>query len=663
MNKNTSGSIQSQTASKLKPPSSVKKILNHADKENGPPSTKLTNSKLNINIKDIVPCSKPLQKPKTIAKTILGQSGGQQVKTKPIAKATAKNVNPPVTSSQTCSATSKRPGWDIKGKLQDAEAKVVSLNSQNQALLAQTLQLQQEIETEISKSKMVQDERDGLQSQHSSLVLELSHLKQLLNEKVAVLDVLKREHEDEIQFLMTKSKEQLQQLEMENDQFKVNLSELNIQLTVLQSKNVDLSEQLQNFQRSGRDMKLQFDVLKVEYEDKFEQNKRHKGQLEDANVKILQLNEQLIKEEQQRRYLHNLVQELKGNIRVFCRIRPPLAEENQDLSHINLSLVDEGSVAFMQVCESADGQRTNVKENLFQFDTTFPINCTQSQVFDEVSQLIQSACDGYNVCIFAYGQTGSGKSFTMEGNMNSPDQFGVIPRSAQLIWNHAQKLRDLGWEFEFSGSYLEIYNEQLYDLLRSDYAHSDNSEKLSIKLDSDHEIYVAGQSQVPLLSEKDVLKMITNASKNRRVAETLCNERSSRSHSVFTLNIKARNSGADETLYGSLNLIDLAGSERLAKSGATGDRLKETQAINKSLSALGDVIMALSRGDSHIPYRNSKLTHLLQSKLGGNSKVLMFVNVSPGAENISESINTLRFATKVNNCHIGVAKRQTLQYQ
>ena len=156
-----------------------------------------------------------------------------------------------------------------------------------------------------------------------------------------------------------------------------------------------------------------------------------------------------------------------------------------------------------------------------------------------------------------------------------------------------------------------------------------------------------------------VLNLLKKASENRAVGKTNCNERSSRSHSVFILKLSGVNKLTEEKCEGVLNLIDLAGSERLSSSGASGDRLKETQAINKSLSSLADVIYALGNKDAHVPYRNSKLTYLLQNSLGGNSKTLMFVNVSPLAGNFQETICSLRFATKVNSCEIGTAKRST----
>ncbi|KAL1415415.1 hypothetical protein MTO96_029345 [Rhipicephalus appendiculatus] len=154
-----------------------------------------------------------------------------------------------------------------------------------------------------------------------------------------------------------------------------------------------------------------------------------------------------------------------------------------------------------------------------------------------------------------------------------------------------------------------------------------------------------------------ISELLQCARKNRAVAATKCNERSSRSHSVFRLDICGHNSHSGVGCRGRLNLVDLAGSERLSESQSEGARLREAQNINRSLANLGNVILALSNRDDHVPYRNSKLTHLLMDSLGGNSKVLMLLNISPREENISETINSLRFATQVNQCHIGTARK------
>lgn len=262
---------------------------------------------------------------------------------------------------------------------------------------------------------------------------------------------------------------------------------------------------------------------------------------------------------------------------------------------------------------------------------------------------MQSALDGYNVSIFAYGQTGSGKTHTM----SSPD--GMIPRAVAQIYKAANDLKSKGWEYSIEGSFLEIYCENMRDLLAS----RNTPTKLDIRHDEKKKsTQVDGLVTVKLDSPARVDDILEMAAKNRTIAATAANERSSRSHSVFMLALEGKNEGTGERSRGVLNLIDLAGSERLNHSHAVGDRLKETQAINKSLSCLADVIYALGNDQSHIPYRNSKLTYLLQYSLGGNSKTLMFVNVSPLKEHVSETLCSLRFATKVNSTQIGTAKAQ-----
>jgi kinesin family member C1 len=388
----------------------------------------------------------------------------------------------------------------------------------------------------------------------------------------------------------------------------------------------------------------------------------HKGQTNESILvqRIRELEEKLHTAETTRRKLHNNVLELKGNIRVFCRVRPLLPSDNSGnkCDHIQFQTkLEDGSVegeslSFLQSGESATGQPT-LKSIPFSFDRVFGPESTQDAVFDEISQLAQSSLDGYRVCIFAYGQTGSGKTFTMEGTPNQP---GMIPLAVLQIFAYSSKLSlERGWKFSFEASYLEIYNETLRDLI------DDSNKPLDIKHAANGKTTVSGLTYVPVETPEQVQELLNKAAKNRAVAETQCNERSSRSHSVFALNISGSNPITGENIEGILNLVDLAGSERLSQSGSTGDRLKETQAINKSLSALGDVISALSSRESHVPFRNSKLTFLLQNSLGGNCKTLMFVNINPALESFGESLCSLRFATKVNNCHIGTARKNILK--
>ncbi|KAF8835948.1 kinesin-domain-containing protein [Paxillus ammoniavirescens] len=389
-----------------------------------------------------------------------------------------------------------------------------------------------------------------------------------------------------------------------------------------------------------------------------------------------------------RRKLHNMVQELKGNIRVFCRVRPVLPHElgspstglarsdsssgrspnsdNQDKGLVADVMFpdkrDHREIVLTSSSSSAMGQERKEVHN-FSFDRVFEPESTQSDVFEEISLLAQSCVDGYNVCIFAYGQTGSGKSFTMEGGATEAT-MGMIPRAVNEVFKAAQALKSKGWEYKMEGQFLEIYNETINDLLgkgefdkkKHDIKHEKTATTASTR--------VTDVNVMPLHTPREVTALLRLANSRRTVAATLMNERSSRSHSVFTLRICGSNQYTGERCEGSLNLVDLAGSERLNSSGAAGDkdRLKETQNINRSLSALGDVIAALGekgeKGEKHIPYRNSKLTYLLQNSLSGNSKTLMILNLSPLAAHLGESLTSLRFATKVNNTTIGTAKKQ-----
>ncbi|KAM0558306.1 hypothetical protein ACHAPJ_005000 [Fusarium lateritium] len=377
------------------------------------------------------------------------------------------------------------------------------------------------------------------------------------------------------------------------------------------------------------------------------------ARLQEALRSAEEAQQKLIKEETERRVLFNKYQELKGNIRVMCRVRPALG--NGEGEEAKMAFPDEKTSAEIVLAgpeeKSSLGHITR-KNYPFEFDRVFVPGTQNQEIFGEISQLVQSALDGYNVCIFCYGQTGSGKTHTM----SSTD--GMIPRATHMIYDTITKLKEKSWEYTMEGSFVEVYNEELNDLLTPNERTPDGrSRKLEIRHDeSRKQTTITNCKSVRLDSPSSVETMLEEAQNNRSVAATKANERSSRSHSIFILKLIGENFATGERCEGTLNLVDLAGSERLKHSQAEGDRMKETQNINKSLSCLGDVIEALGRGSGHVPYRNSKLTHLLQYSLGGNSKTLMFVMVSPLETHLKETLTSLRFATKVHNTHIGTAK-------
>jgi len=377
-----------------------------------------------------------------------------------------------------------------------------------------------------------------------------------------------------------------------------------------------------------------------------------KLQLEESKQERVREEQAIQAGEVHRSYLHNRILEMKGNIRVFCRLRPLKESEAKDAPS-PLELV-EGSEEFMEEgilkgvkMSYTGGRNGRAEKHSFVVDRVFPATSSQAEVFQEISQLVQSALDGFKVCVFAYGQTGSGKTHTMIGGKEE-SLVGMIPRSVAQIFETAKALQARGWEFEIEASFLEIYNETIRDLLGPQ---GKNAQKLDVKHDNQGRTTVNNLKTFKVVRPEQVHDLIAKADTNRACGKTNMNEHSSRSHSVFTMHLRGSNASTGQTNEGTLNLIDLAGSERLSSSQVVGAALKETQAINKSLSALGDVISALGKGATgHIPYRNSKLTYLLQNSLGGDSKTLMFANVSPAMASVGETVCTLRFATKVNAC-------------
>lgn len=326
--------------------------------------------------------------------------------------------------------------------------------------------------------------------------------------------------------------------------------------------------------------------------------------LREAVEKNAVVEEKLRNEEIIRRRLHNQVQELKGNIRVFCRVRPTLPHEAESAAEIRFPDTDmEGKeIEVIGAPDKSALGKELTKTHPFSFDKVFGPDQQNAHVFEEISQLVQSALDGYNVCIFCYGQTGSGKTYTM----SSPD--GMIPRAVHQIYETAKGLGEKGWTYTMAGNFVEVYNENINDLLGK--ADDMDKKKHEIRHDpKEMKTTITGVETVVLDTPSQVDTILRRASQTRSVAATAANERSSRSHSVFILKLIGVNHATGQRSEGTLNLVDLAGSERLSHSQSTGERLKETQSINRSLSCLGDVIAALGSGKegAHIPYRNSKV--------------------------------------------------------
>ncbi|EFJ35821.1 hypothetical protein SELMODRAFT_78149 [Selaginella moellendorffii] len=472
----------------------------------------------------------------------------------------------------------------------------------------------------------------------------------------------------------------VQSLMEENNTYKECTGKSAAELEFLSSKAIALEECYTSQTEQVKSLRQQLDVANHKllitersYLQERTEVAENRELIEDLTNRLAEADIRIREGEEIRRKLHNTIQEMKGNIRVFCRVRPIFQEEGDPEAGISVvqypnttDLLGRG----VELVPMQAGQR-----HFFSFDKVFGPETGQESVFTEISQLVQSALDGYKVCIFAYGQTGSGKTHTMLGNPEVDELRGVIPRSLEQIFRSSQELITRGWTFRMQASMLEIYNEQIRDLLGSGRASTTEGgtpmkcqQQYQVKHDQTGNTYVTDLTMVDVTNWKEVSSLLHRATVSRSVGKTALNEQSSRSHCVFTLRITGSNESTEQEVNGVLNLIDLAGSERLSRSGSTGDRLKETQAINKSLASLGDVIAAIANKEQHVPYRNSKLTYLLQRDflplffilqpcLGGDSKTLMFVNIAPEAKSLHESLCSLRFAAKVNACEIGVPRR------
>ncbi|XP_021524570.1 kinesin heavy chain [Aotus nancymaae] len=275
------------------------------------------------------------------------------------------------------------------------------------------------------------------------------------------------------------------------------------------------------------------------------------------------------------------------------------------------------------------------------FDRVLPPNTTQEQVYNACAkQIVKDVLEGYNGTIFAYGQTSSGKTHTMEGKLHDPQLMGIIPRIAHDIFDHIYSM-DENLEFHIKVSYFEIYLDKIRDLLDV------SKTNLAVHEDKNRVPYVKGCTERFVSSPEEVMDVIDEGKANRHVAVTNMNEHSSRSHSIFLINIKQENVETEKKLSGKLYLVDLAGSEKVSKTGAEGAVLDEAKNINKSLSALGNVISALAEGTkTHVPYRDSKMTRILQDSLGGNCRTTIVICCSPSVFNEAETKSTLMFGQR-----------------
>ncbi|KAK6485173.1 kinesin heavy chain isoform X1 [Huso huso] len=315
------------------------------------------------------------------------------------------------------------------------------------------------------------------------------------------------------------------------------------------------------------------------------------------------------------------------SIKVMCRFRP-----------LNESEIVRGD---KYIPKFKEDDTVVIAGKPYIFDKVLSPNTSQENVYNACAkQIVKDVLGGYNGTIFAYGQTSSGKTHTMEGKLHNPQLMGIIPRISHDIFDHIYSM-DENLEFHIKVSYFEIYMDKIRDLLDV------SKTNLAVHEDKNRVPYVKGCTERFVSSPEEVMDVIDEGKANRHVAVTNMNEHSSRSHSIFLINIKQENVETEKKLCGKLYLVDLAGSEKVSKTGAEGAVLDEAKNINKSLSALGNVISALAEGTkTHVPYRDSKMTRILQDSLGGNCRTTIVICCSPSVYNEAETKSTLMFGQR-----------------
>lgn len=374
---------------------------------------------------------------------------------------------------------------------------------------------------------------------------------------------------------------------------------------------------------------------------------------------ISKKDERISKEMEKSRKYYNEIQELRGNIRVYCRIKPSLKLNNNNNNTItnNTKCVCSSDYSTVNLCskktnviKNKDNNNLLIYDYTYEYDYVFSENSKQEEVFEEVKPLVMLSLDGYNSCIFAYGETGSGKTYTMEGYENN---YGIIYRTFEVLFNE-KKIKEENNDNKIKIKYrmymVEIYNETVRDLLN-------DLKPLEIHQNSDGSVYLKDVMKKEINNYDEVINIMKMGNKNRSTNSTNSNEHSSRSHMLLFIEIETINKYINNKIkISNLTLIDLAGSERVSKSGVSGDRLKEAQNINKSLSCLGDVIESLQQKQQHIPYRNSKLTYLLKNNLCKDNKVLMLVMINNDFSDVNETKCSLTFASRVRSVELGSSK-------
>jgi len=581
--------------------------------------------------------------------------------------------------------------------MKETQAMILKLETENTELKNDLLKAKSELDTEVEKLKSLEATLGNLESGHADRIekeraqAEERSLAQKQREQEHFVAI--KELEDKMAETKTKLQDDLSKSKMEivritresEDRIEVyrakrdkEIEEFNAEMA---EKAAQFAIELSNAQSEADTNKKRYLTAEERADFAEEQLKICQQEIEEAR-QVQQFNAQLhrdlAREQKARKRLHNEIEDMKGRIRVYTRVRP-MSKSEKEKNCAEAVLKDGKMSVLVKGLQGPDSKKN------FDFDQVFAGSDkdgnSQKDIFKDTKHLMMSVLDGYNVCIFAYGQTGSGKTFTMIGaadigeclkeNGDFDDLAGITPRAVSELFRLLNE-RQAQIEYEVEVQMFQLYRDGLEDLLckakgkkkTGDLAKPANP-TLKITL-AEHSptglVNVEGANTMIASCPADVMKIFAEGSSRRATASTQMNAESSRSHLICSLVVKLTNRRTGHTGFGKLTLVDLAGSERVDKSGAVGEMLKEAQSINKSLSALGDVIASLTGGGgNHVPYRNHPLTMLMSDSIGGNSKTLMFVNCSPADYNVNESNSSMQFASRCKDVTNATAAPPAMQ--
>jgi kinesin family protein C2/C3 len=573
----------------------------------------------------------------------------------------------------------------------DAAQEIEKLESELQSTIADTQDKRDKLsglEQQIHETKALMDEAlQAKDAEHAKAMQEnastyLTQLEAIETEHVSALEATREQIRSKeadsatakLERTLAERSDALKQAEADKVDLASTVAEAQEQLEAARSQSspcdLDAKEQLERTVAKRDESLLQAEAEKIALESAVEQLQTQlraassaapMSPLRSANPGTpAEVERALALERQRNAELLSKIQEVKGNIQVLCRFRPTWSDERQAMQVVDALQTDEAGFY----------DKRSKTWRSFRFDRVLGDHEGQMSVFQEVEPLALSVIDGFNACIFAYGQTGSGKTHTMQGSADQHGlQYNLLHKIFELadirgkIWTGAEDdaVEGRGVTFKIFVAMMEIYNEEVRDLLVST-SSDEKKQALELRGGKDGGIRVVNLVREVVRSLDDIQAIFERGNSNRAVAATNVHEHSSRSHSILQVEVESQGISG-ETSHGRLSLVDLAGSERISKSEVQGKELKEAQHINKSLSALGDVMEALDSKSKHIPYRNSKLTYLLQDSLGGNSKTYMIANVCPTSLNAEESLFTLQFASRVRRISLGPAKKNNYLHQ